>query len=303
MITTLIAYLNSLPRPAAFTLAIYAVALLGIADYFTVYEIGVVGFYLLPVLLIAWKNGRRDGFMIATLSLLLHLVINLFARRDLQPLMIFAIEFAVRITIFCALVAATAFVKMLLDRERQRARRDFLTGLANRQAFDEAATVEIARSRRHRHVMTLVSIDCDHFKEVNDTLGHDAGDEVLRTVASVLQQRLRLTDLPARLGGDEFALLLPETNAEAAREVLEKLRHRLLAAMRLKKCPVTFSIGVATFTEPPDSISRAMAITDKILYRVKYDGKNAIAYDVINAKTDAETSGTTDKQPATASKK
>ena len=119
-------------------------------------------------------------------------------------------------------------------------------------------------------------IDLDHFKRVNDESGHDTGDRLLRRVAEVLQKQLRASDLAGRLGGDEFVLLLPGAGAAAAAEYAEKLRLRLLAAMQESNWPVTFSIGVASYAQPPTELTDMLCEADRLMYEVKNGGRDGI---------------------------
>ncbi len=106
-------------------------------------------------------------------------------------------------------VVILSTLKGVLEREKIFARKDFLTGIANRQAFFEFAGIEINRCRRHEYPLTVAYIDCDNFKAINDYFGHQTGDNLLMSVADILQKIIRATDIVARLGGDEFAVLLP----------------------------------------------------------------------------------------------
>jgi diguanylate cyclase (GGDEF)-like protein len=136
---------------------------------------------------------------------------------------------------------------------------------------------EITRARRYNRPLTLLYIDLDNFKQVNDAFGHETGDELLVEVAATIRCNVRATDLVARLGGDEFALLLTETNREAGLVVTNKLRETLLRAMQERNWPVTFSIGVVSFTVPPASVEEMVKQADEVMYSVKQRGKNSIA--------------------------
>lgn len=137
-------------------------------------------------------------------------------------------------------------------------------------------TFELAR--RHRRTLTLGYIDLDGFKAINDTLGHNEGDKVLKGVADVLARRLRKSDICARLGGDEFALLLPETGMPGAQHVCTELHHSLLAMAGQHQWPVGFSMGVAVFTAPQTSPGDAIKQADALMYQVKRAGKNSIRF-------------------------
>jgi diguanylate cyclase (GGDEF)-like protein/PAS domain S-box-containing protein len=164
-----------------------------------------------------------------------------------------------------------------LERERSAARIDFLTGILNRRGFYEIAGSESQRSRRYKRPLSLVYVDLDNFKGVNDSMGHDAGDALLVEVAGVIRSEVRGTDTVGRLGGDEFAVLLPETDQEHGRVVVEKVQKQLTEAMHQRRWPVTFSIGLISFQIPPDSIEEMVRDADRVMYSVKLKGKNSVA--------------------------
>jgi diguanylate cyclase (GGDEF)-like protein len=156
---------------------------------------------------------------------------------------------------------------------------DGLTSIANKRALDEGMAREIARCRRHDRSLAVMLIDVDHFKRVNDTLGHVAGDLLLRDLALCLKARMRRDELLARFGGEEFAVLLPESTLEEARQYAEILRQRVEAqSFDLDGVPVsiTVSIGVAVLTpnmeEPADLVREA----DRRLYLAKERGRNLV---------------------------
>ncbi|RZI86663.1 MAG: GGDEF domain-containing protein [Rubrivivax sp.] len=153
---------------------------------------------------------------------------------------------------------------------------DGLTGLANRRHFLERLQAEVARQRRTRQPLSLMLIDADHFKVVNDTHGHAAGDEVLRVLARLLGDTVRTpTDLAARLGGEEFAVLLPDTAVDAAEAVCRRVQQRL-AAHRFEEAGQTFqvtvSMGVAECSG--HSAEEVLKRADRNLYRAKHEGRN-----------------------------
>ncbi len=172
-------------------------------------------------------------------------------------------------------------LRAALEHEKELSRIDFLTQVANRRAFYEMAEFESKRSRRYQRPISLAYIDIDNFKQVNDRMGHEVGDRLLVAVAASIQKSVRETDLVARVGGDEFVLLLPETAAEPAQIVLGKVRNNLLDAMERNAWPVTFSIGLATFPTPPDSVDAMVKFADDLMYSVKNSGKDRIASTVV----------------------
>lgn len=157
--------------------------------------------------------------------------------------------------------------------------RDPLTGLGNRRMFQDRAELEVTRHRRYRRPLSLAIVDLDHFKRVNDTLGHLAGDEVLREIAGRMQVALRETDLVTRFGGEEFTCLLPETDPETAMAIGERLR-RAVEATPVQwgetPIPVSASIGLATSPEGCEPIDSLLTRADAALYTAKLSGRNQV---------------------------
>jgi diguanylate cyclase (GGDEF)-like protein len=158
---------------------------------------------------------------------------------------------------------------------------DELTGVPNRRHFLAQLENELQRALRYKHQASLVMLDLDHFKQVNDRYGHPAGDEVLKHFAELLRGQIRREDVVGRLGGEEFALLMPETAQSGAQTVLERIRHELAQARLDFIAPgfgYTFSAGVAELpvTEPP-ACNHWIHAADQALYRAKAGGRNRTA--------------------------
>lgn len=171
--------------------------------------------------------------------------------------------------------------KAIHDELRRLATTDVLTGLVNRRHFFERAEQELARVRRYGEPAALILLDADHFKRINDTWGHGAGDEVLRRLAAVLREVPRITDLAGRLGGEEFGVLLPATDLEAARVLAERLREAMLAqALEIDGETVRFSasFGVTVLHPEDDSFDTALARADAALYAAKFAGRNRVRW-------------------------
>jgi diguanylate cyclase (GGDEF)-like protein len=161
--------------------------------------------------------------------------------------------------------------------EKELSRKDSKTGALNERAFNAVLNHEIKRSRRHRNPLTIVYIDLDGFKAVNDSLGHRTGDLVLQVTVWTMQSTLREMDIVARLGGDEFALLLPETSADNARVVFDKVQKAITEALKLYKWQVTFSAGMVTFKTPPATADHMIDVAERAMYSVKHSEKNRIS--------------------------
>jgi two-component system cell cycle response regulator len=175
----------------------------------------------------------------------------------------------------------------LAKKVRELAVRDPLTGLFNLRELMRFLNYELIKSRRYNHPFSLLMIDIDYFKVINDQHGHRIGDEVLQRVADTILSNVRGCDLPARYGGDEFTIVLPETparqgwlGAERLRKVVENLSIQITnkngASEEIK---VTMSIGVAEFPYDANSVDTLIEMSDQALYQAKHQGRNrAVRY-------------------------
>jgi diguanylate cyclase (GGDEF)-like protein len=166
---------------------------------------------------------------------------------------------------------------------------DGLTGLHNRKHFMEVLASEVERARRNKHPFSVMMIDTDHFKNYNDTLGHQAGDALLRRIGVIFTESLRSIDSAARYGGDEFIILLPEARNERALEVAERIRGMVTTEAlnsASEKTAVTVSIGVAAFPEHGETPEAIIASADNALYRAKRSGRNQVVLADSNLRPD-----------------
>jgi diguanylate cyclase (GGDEF)-like protein/PAS domain S-box-containing protein len=164
-------------------------------------------------------------------------------------------------------------------RLRELATTDSLTGLFNRRHFMELAEREFARAKRYQGTRTMLMMDIDHFKRVNDTHGHDVGDEVLRELARISRTALRELDILGRLGGEEFGVLLPETDAGPAMEVAERLRRAIEQSPMTTgagEMRITVSIGAATSKGDAETVDTLLKRADVALYEAKQSGRNRV---------------------------
>jgi diguanylate cyclase (GGDEF)-like protein len=263
-------------KPATIVVAVATVMVIAWLDHLSGTRLSLTPLYVIPVATIAWWYGGAWGRACAAFAGFAQAVANVITTASApspgiiawNAFMLFALS----------TVAGEVLVRLheSLGRESDLARTDSLTGVANARAFHEIATLELERSRRYGHAFTLACLDLDHFKDVNDALGHAAGDRLLVDVGKALQDRLRRVDTVARLGGDEFILMLPETSAAPALFALEQIRH-LLADLTLVYGPkVRASIGAVTFAEAPSSVTEMMRAADLAMYRAKARGRDRV---------------------------
>jgi diguanylate cyclase (GGDEF)-like protein len=169
---------------------------------------------------------------------------------------------------------------------RRLAHQDSLTGLKNRRRFDEDLSTEMARCRRDGHSSALLLLDLDNFKDINDSLGHAAGDRAIEEIAGVLRARMRETDVLARLGGDEFAIVLPGANVVEAKVVAETIAGAIRDHIPQEGLPpITVSVGIAIFGETGTSLDAVRSEADAALYAAKDAGRDTVL--VFNPVADA----------------
>jgi len=164
---------------------------------------------------------------------------------------------------------------MLLQKVQQAASTDALTGIANRRSFEEALEREIARAARTGEQVSLVMVDLDHFKNLNDTYGHQLGDEVLREVAQALREHCRDMDIAARYGGEEFTVILPSCGVEEALASAMRL-WRSVGERSLVPIPLTVSAGVATYPDHANNGPDLIFAADQALYEAKANGRDRV---------------------------
>ena len=263
---------------ATVTLVGAALTVLAVAyvDYTTGTELRVFPLYFLPVLAVSLRLGRWPGLATAAACAAAWDLSNRLAGMrggrpsiGLANLLVMAIAFG-------AVALLGAAQRGWLRRERAISRTDGLTGLLNGRGFYEAAAVELARSSRYRHPLTIAYVDLDDFKGINDRFGHARGDAVLVAVARALRRACRSTDLVGRLGGDEFVVLFPETGRDAAEAALVKLRPRVQEAGSQGGAPMTASIGSVSFAVPPADVEVLVREADTAMYAAKTSGKDSL---------------------------
>ena len=263
------------PRKSV-AISLLIATLVAIVDYATGDEVPILFCYLPSVMLVCWVSNLAMGSTMATVCCTGWLIDDLLG---LEQAGVTAHKFwtaASHAMCFAVIIVMLRRLKKGYENERRLARTDGLTGLLNAKAFRERAEEEIARVNRNGQHVAAAFIDCDNFKTVNDTLGHQEGDRLLEAIAQEMQRSVRVTDVPARMGGDEFAILLPETSQHDARYVVERLQKALNEQMQRENWPVTFSIGVAVYTSPPATVDDLLHNADKLMYEVKAGSKNDV---------------------------
>ncbi len=276
----LLTFLETLSKGRLITIATGIVFVLGFIDYLTGFELSFSFFYLIPVTMIAWAVGRNQGLTFSVLSASVWLTSNILSGQSFSNIFIGVWNTLIRFGFYSVVTILISELRHALEEERLLANTDPLTGALNRRSFNEVAEKRMIISEVNRHPYTMVYIDLDNFKTVNDKLGHAVGDLVLKIVVDTLQKQIRNTDFLARLGGDEFAILLTDIDQNNAQIIVQRLQSALLEKMERNEWDITFSIGVLTVLSMPESVDKLVSLTDALMYDVKGRGKNAIQYSV-----------------------
>ncbi|MDA8402936.1 MAG: GGDEF domain-containing protein [Desulfobacteraceae bacterium] len=256
--------------------ALILVAVLAVLDLITGYELLFSIFYIAPIAFAAWYGGALQGVFFGVFSAAAWLFVDWTGGHRYSQNFIPFWNAGVWSGFFIIIAMLIEKVKSLLEAERRMARIDALTGAMNLRSFMDAARKIFQIAARYGHSTVIGYIDVDNFKSVNDTLGHAEGNNVLKTVASILLKSVRGSDFVGRLGGDEFVVLLPETHDAGAAVLFDDLRHELLKTADAHGWPIGFSIGVAVFQTAPVNVEEAIKLADALMYRVKNGGKNHV---------------------------
>jgi diguanylate cyclase (GGDEF)-like protein len=238
-----------------------------------------LSYFLIIVIASLWKDMRWSlGFAVLLSAFYTFL---LFLAESLTTSLLLRIPFVLAASIFYSyFVQLVNNEQALRHKAEKEARRDFLTGLPNRQAYQERILQEAERSKRYGRNLSVLMVDIDNFKQINDRLGHDCGDLVLQKVAGQLAQNLRNVDFVARIGGEEFVVVLPETDLNGAIEVGNRLRcavknNSIETAQGSLSVTVSVGVGSGVLTEINDH-KQMIQDADHALYVAKRGGKDRV---------------------------
>lgn len=269
---------GNLPELALLPLLFVLVGAVTALDWFTGDLASPEAFYAVLILCVVWMSGPRSGLLAAATASISEVVVSRYGPSplDMAPLIWNAVTHFGFYVVLCVLV--TGQRRLFAERERL-VTVDPLTGALNRRAFMEIVEVEIVRAQRYGRPASCLYLDVDGLKAVNDTLGHAAGDELLRDFVSVLDTVVRSTDRVARLGGDEFAVFCPETSVAQAIVVSERILAGLDAASQPagRARPVLrASIGIVGVECGNEGPSALLARADEAMYLAKRSGGHTV---------------------------
>lgn len=243
-------------------------------------SITVFGWVLIIPILAHLLLGRHQGLLLSAAFMTVTAALYWFKHQH-QPALLEPLPIANTMLIGVCILAFSYVYEVTRERSELRllelAQTDALTGLSNRIRLKETFERERSRAKREQTPFSLIVLDLDHFKSVNDNYGHEAGDLLLQRFASTLRKCLRASDLPARLGGEEFGILLANTNSDQAIEVSEKIRtciEKMEVLFEGRTIRITVSGGIAELGVDGDSLRSLLGHADERLYHAKASGRN-----------------------------
>ena len=230
---------------------------------------------IVPVIAVAWFVSKKEGIIYSALAAIVWVSADIEAGRQFSEAWVPWVNGFTRFAVYALVAYLSSSLHEVLIREYDMAQHDVLTGLFNRRAFFELGNAETERAKRYGHSLGIVFLDLDDFKLLNDSRGHEVGDQALVAVAHALLNTLRNSDVFARLGGDEFAVLLPETSFQSATEAGHKIENTINTALQ-EFSPVSVSVGVAWFENVADCFADMLNEADGLMYEIKETGKHGV---------------------------
>lgn len=274
------AWLDGLADRVVWQLVVGSIAAIAIGDFFT-QQVGVrLGpLYLLPISLTCWRLNLQIGLALGFLAAFIVAITTCIVSSHQVPVSAVAGNLALNAFSLGMIAGIVATARHSIEGERFAARRDGLTGALTRTAFVKQAETMIAAAAAQLRPLLLAYLDLDGFKRINDDLGHEAGDRVLRCFGTEGRAALRSGDCFARLGGDEFVVLVALHSAEAALEAAEMLHARLTVALAATGLEVTCSMGALIV--PPGNeaaVDELVREADRLMYAAKHGGRNSLRF-------------------------
>ena len=279
-------YANFYKRETRWKIAIEALGMIAFITWVLWYTerlaSPLVNLYLLPVITSSLTLGKLATLANVGLIAACYILLGSATLDEMLSLR-FAAGFAAQLgpVLLVAYITTmfSADIRYGLQHAKLLSETDELTGLFNTRGFAIAANRLFGQAMRYGRAASVLMIDCDNLKTVNDSHGHDAGNRLLRQVANAVQSELRATDVPARYGGDEFIVLLPETPPKGALDVAERIRNAIggrALGIDGQQVAATVSIGIACYPEDGRSLDALAARADRALYQAKQEGRNKV---------------------------
>jgi diguanylate cyclase (GGDEF)-like protein len=234
-------------------------------------------FFLVPIMVASWFTGVFFCYFVLCLTIFSWTLGDyLLASNNIESLP-FLFNSTIHALILAYITYLLRYIRHLLIRESQLAREDSLTKIPNRRSFYESGEIAFSTGHRQQLPVTIIFIDVDSFKSINDTYGHKIGDKLLFEAAQVMNQHVRKNDVLGRIGGDEFCLILLNVEKEQAHSYATNLKEKLAEKMYQHQWQTTFSMGIVTYRVTPPDFLNTIEQADKLMYEVKSNGRNGFS--------------------------
>jgi diguanylate cyclase (GGDEF)-like protein len=281
-VVMLVSWMTARSRTQAVGVVLGALVAIAALDFLTGPRLIVAPLYIFPLCVAAWTLGARAGLVTGILGAGITMLLEgqpgpLRMHSPLAEQAVATWNMGVRFLMFAVVVLFVATFRRIFETERRRGNTDILTGAYNRLALNARIAATVALAQRHRLTLILAYTDLDGFKAVNDTHGHAAGDDVLKTFASAASASIRRSDSLCRVGGDEFVILMTTASTEHGYIAAEHLHIRLTKILETLPYEVTCSMGAVIFENNiPETPELFLQHADTLMYEVKKSGKNAL---------------------------
>lgn len=269
MLTRIHTFLSKRSHGTIFLLAYVLILLLGVADYLTGTTYSIAIAYLIPIVPVARYIRNRSGVIIAVIAVFVSVVSDWIRSLDVASLPPLIWSALVYLAFILIIVRILSKLREEEEKVEEWAAEDALTGVANSKAFFQAAETEMHRSQRYGGPFSVGCIRINNFAAATEAFGAESGGVLLSHVATTIRRNTRNIDVVARTGDTDFAVLLPETEADDAKQTLAKVQKHLVRAAAAAGWPVTFALGAVAFAKPPASFEELRAKVDKVIFSVK----------------------------------
>jgi diguanylate cyclase (GGDEF)-like protein len=284
-ITTILELPEKLPKPLLTFIGFLLVLGIGSLDSITSYDISVSLLYLFPIVLIAWYEGGLPAAIISIFSAITWAMSDLVSGHLYSNMAIPVWNGIMALVMFLIVAYSITALRKFMIKEREHAQTDDLTGVANIRFFYEQARIEISRSAADKRPLTLAYIAIDNITQLNDTLGHVAGDYLLHEAAQIMRSTLPAADIVSRLGGAKFAILMPQTQNEDATAIIYEVQKHLLDMVNKKGWPITFSTGIVTCNGLTYTTDTLIKMAEDLITAARETGQNVVKSKIMDSSS------------------
>lgn len=266
-------------KSVAVTIAFVVLGIVWFIDYISWPGLAFTMFYFVPLLIISWFCGNWAGLFICLCASVAWSVGDFVTEHSYANKLVPYVNAVANFVFFLLVTYIIKRFRRVLYLEKEFANTDFVTKAANSRFFRQMAEIQINQAKRYNRNFSIIYLDLDNFKSINDNFGHSSGDLLLKSIADALRSSVRQVDTVARIGGDEFAVLLPESDYNGSELVAKRIQENIFKLAQKKNWTITSSIGVVTCIQPPLSADEMIKWADAIMYRAKNSGKNRIVHE------------------------